>query len=233
MRKVREFFLRGEAWVAGLVALLFAGGAIMAAAATAPPLVPVPLLEQLTGRYGSDARVRLLTWQILVREEASALERRRLLRINEFVNRTPFVEDRDHWQQEDYWATPVQFLASNGGDCEDYAITKLFSLQSAQINPDKLRLMYVTAKSLNQPHMVLLYRANPGAHPLVLDNLNSEVTAARDRTDLVPVYSFNASGLWLNRSGSHEIQEVKVRNRPGSSRWDELLVRIDNEGVFR
>ena len=201
----------------------------MAASAVAPPAIPERVLQAMSAQYGPGAKVRLLTWQSNVRQQGQALEWHRLLRINHFINRIPFVADREHWHQEDYWATPVEFFASNGGDCEDFAIAKLFSLLGARIDPDKLRLMYVTAKTLNQPHMVLLYRANPGEHPLVLDNLTSDVTAARDRTDLVPVYSFNATGLWLNSSLEHG---VKVRDQPGSALWRGLLARMEQEGVF-
>lgn len=208
---------------------MFGCGVLLAASAVAPPTLPGKLLEELSAQYGPGARERLLAWQALVKRQGNAPELHRLRRINKFLNRTPFVEDRDHWLQEDYWATPAQFLASNGGDCEDYAVAKLFSLQGARIDPDKLRMMYVTATEIDAPHMVLLYRANPEDHPLVLDNLTDRVMAARDRTDLIPVYSFNASGLWLNSTLEHG---VKVRDQPGSALWSELLARIEDEGVF-
>ncbi|HBE92709.1 MAG TPA: sulfate adenylyltransferase, partial [Gammaproteobacteria bacterium] len=49
---------------------------------------------------------------------------------------------------------------------------------------------------LDQAHMVLTYYEKPGAIPLVLDNLNGEILPATERTDLLPVYSFNGGGLW-------------------------------------
>ncbi len=214
------------------LALLFTSGLLMAAAAVAPLKLPEGLVQEMSNHYGPEARVRLLSWQMMVKEQSQVLEWQRLQHINAFLNRIPFAEDQDHWQQQDYWATPVQFLASNGGDCEDFAIAKLFSLQGANIDPDKLRLMYVTAKELGQAHMVLVYRANPGEHPLVLDNMAGEIIAARDRTDLVPVYSFNASGLWLNNRTEQNEHEVKVRNHSGSSLWRELVARMEKEGVL-
>ncbi|MBY6210499.1 transglutaminase-like cysteine peptidase [Microbulbifer agarilyticus] len=167
------------------------------------------------------AHVRLVRWQALVEEQSRALEWHRLLRINELLNQVPVVDDQAHWGKTDFWATPVQFLASNGGDCEDYAIAKLFSLTGAGISPEKIRLTYVISTTPNtpanrpqrQPHMVLLYTANPGEHPLVLDNMTGEVLPARERTDLEPVYSFNAGGLWLNAALD---QATKVRSQPGS-----------------
>ena len=217
----------------GALLALFAAGCAMTASALAPGSavkLTQPLLEQVHAEYGALAHGRLVRWQQLLEKQSSALEWHRLLRINHFLNQVPFAADDAHWGKEDFWATPVQFLASNGGDCEDYAIAKLFSLTGAGIAPEKIRLTYVIATEAKQPHMVLLYTANPGEHPLVLDNMTGEVQPARDRTDLEPVYSFNAQGLWLNTTLS---QATKVRSRPGSALWDELLQRMQREGVFQ
>ncbi len=202
--------------------LLLAGHALPAAS----PLVPPALLARMTERYGEGAERRLLEWQKLLKRQLGASEWHRLLRVNHFLNRVPFVDDSEHWGMADYWATPVEFLASNGGDCEDFAIAKLFSLQATRVPAGKLRLMYVNAVALNQPHMVLLY-IEEGKPPLVLDNLTNEIEPARRRTDLEPVYSFNAGGLWLNRPG---YADRKVRDHSGSLLWEDLLERIRGEG---
>ncbi|WOX04831.1 transglutaminase-like cysteine peptidase [Microbulbifer pacificus] len=201
----------------------------MAATALRPPHLPPSLLQQTQASYGPQAHARLVSWQSLIEQQGEALEWHRLLRINHFLNGIPYAADLDHWNKEDYWATPVQFLATNGGDCEDYAIAKFFSLYGARVAPEKLRFAYVNATSIDEPHMVLLYSANPGEHPLVLDNLTNDVVPARERTDLVPVYSFNFDGVWLNRSLD---RGIIVPNSPGSSLWVELLGRINKEGVF-
>ncbi len=87
-------------------------------------------------------------------------------------------------------------LASQGGDCEDYAIGKYFSLKALGIPIQKLRITYVRALRWNEPHMVLAYYPTPDADPYILDNLNRAVLHASERTDLVPVYSFNDEDLW-------------------------------------
>ena len=48
--------------------------------------------------------------------------------VNTFFNRLPFVADMAHWGVEDYWASPAETFASNGGDCEDFSIAKYFAL---------------------------------------------------------------------------------------------------------
>ena len=45
--------------------------------------------------------------------------------------------------------------------------------------------------------MVVTYFPEPGAVPLVLDNINPAIKPATQRKDLLPVYSFNGAGLWL------------------------------------
>ena len=153
-------------------------------------------LKKAEDRYGLDARKRLLDWQNLIQTEGSDnLEK--LEKVNRFMNRIPFISDAIHWGKDDYWATPVEFLASNGGDCEDFAIAKYFTLIKLGIAENQLTLTYVKALRLNQAHLVLTYYAAPGKEPLVLDNIIDSIEPSSKRTDLLPVYSFNGAGLWL------------------------------------
>ena len=52
----------------------------------------------------------------------------KLYSINRFFNRFDFVDDLVHWNEKDYWATPIEFISTGAGDCEDYTIAKYFSL---------------------------------------------------------------------------------------------------------
>ena len=143
--------------------------------------------------------------------------------VNDFFNQARFVDDQTLWNEEDYWATPVELLARNAGDCEDYAIAKFFTLLSAGFNEDKLQISYVKALELNQAHMVLAYYEAPDAEPLILDNINSNILPASERPDLEPVYSFNGLGLWLNR---FERDKAKRLGGPEvMSNWNDMLRR--------
>ena len=173
-------------------------------------------------RYGPEARERLLDWQILVQTTAGD-EHTKLERVNRFFNAMKFVDDTSHWHQNDYWATPMEFLASKGGDCEDFAIAKLFTLIMLGIAEDKLTLTYAKAVRLNQAHMVLTYYPAPEAEPLVLDNLIETILPTSQRRDLLPVYSLNGSGLWLAKQrGRGKLLGDSNRLK----RWRELLERI-------
>lgn len=158
------------------------------------------LLDAAEREYGAAAKKRLMAWSQLVASGRQGTERDKLERVNDFFNQTPFISDIEHWGREDYWATPSEMLASNGGDCEDFSISKYFTLLALGVPMNRLRITYVKAKNWNpvsQAHMVLTYYPSPSAVPLVLDNLIPEIKPATERPDLLPVYSFNGSGLWL------------------------------------
>lgn len=177
-------------------------------------------------RYGVEALKRIDLWEKLIREDRSGSDMEKLEKVNQFINQGLFVNDIIHWKQEDYWATPVEFLATNGGDCEDFSIAKYFTLQKLGVADDKIYLTYVKALRLNQAHMVLTYYKTPASEPLILDNLHTSIKPASQRTDLYPVYSFNGSGLWLAK------QRGKGKYLGGSERlqrWQEMLKRMPRE----
>ncbi|UCC57378.1 MAG: transglutaminase-like cysteine peptidase [Gammaproteobacteria bacterium] len=184
-------------------------------------------IMKIDQEHGEYARRRVDYWQQLIRSgnQYSDLEKLRLA--NDFFNELEFINDAEHWGKEDYWATPLQTLVSNGGDCEDFSIAKYFTLLEMGISPERMRLTYVKALRLNQAHMVLTYFPTPDAEPLVLDNLDAEIRPANKRSDLLPVYSFNVSGLWLAKSRSSESKHVGKSTR--LSPWRDVIARINSE----
>jgi len=79
---------------------------------------------------------------------------------------------------------------------------------------------------LDQAHMVLTYYPEPGAVPLVLDNLNKRILTANTRTDLAPVYSFNGDGLWLAKSRG---KGMRVGTSKRINLWQDLKARMKRE----
>jgi predicted transglutaminase-like cysteine proteinase len=151
--------------------------------------------------------------------------------INQFFNhRILFRDDTEVWAQVDHWASPLETLDKGQGDCEDYAIAKYFSLLAIGMPTSKLRMVYVRAQvggpqGVQQAHMVLAYYAAPGAEPMILDNLISELRPASRRPDLVPVFSFNSEGLWQG-VGPTAAGDPTAR----LSRWREVLAKARAEG---
>ncbi|MGB3224012.1 MAG: transglutaminase-like cysteine peptidase [Desulforhopalus sp.] len=182
-------------------------------------------LHRAEKHYGVSARKRLLAWQDLMRlQEDDDLVK--LKKVNNFFNEIKFIDDLSHWGKDDYWATPTEFLASGGGDCEDFAIAKYFTLIILGIAEQQLTLTYVTALRLNMPHMVLTYYPAPDLEPIILDNLINTIEPSSKRTDLFPVYSFNTSDLWAAKiRGQGERLGIASRIRP----WRELLIKMKQD----
>jgi len=188
--------------------------------------LPEELLNTAESQYGELARRRLLAWQTLIHDNSSNSDMDKLKKTNEFFNRMQFIADSIQWGKSDYWATPVEFLSSGGGDCEDFSLAKYFTLKALGIEEEKLNMTYVKAMQLNQAHMVVTYYPSPGAIPLVLDNLVADIQPATSRKDLLPVYSFNGSGLWLAKSRGKGKQ---VGSSDRLKRWQDLLSRMPEE----
>ena len=185
--------------------------------------------ERLVGtyvaRFGPPARNNLDGWKGFARERKSrggATELELLRQVNLYLNRIAFVDDDKHWGAHDYWATPAESVASNGADCEDFTIAKYFLLKELGVSTAKLRLTYVKAIKLNQAHMVLTYYSSPDDEPLVLDNLEQTVRPSSQRTDLIPVYSFNDEQVWIEASG-------KIGSPRQIRNWSTLIERLERE----
>jgi len=192
-------------------------------------LVTSELITQAKHLFGDSIQEVLEGWGESLDESSQADERDKLSLINNYFNRRiEFKSDENHWNKEDYWATPLETLASSGGDCEDYVIAKYFSLIHAGVDQKKLRITYVKALKLNQAHMVLAYYPKPKADPLILDNIIGQIKHASRRRDLAPVYSFNGYGMWLERQRGGSI---KVGNPNRLNMWTDLLLRMEEQGL--
>ena len=194
--------------------------------------VSAGLLAHMVSRFGAEARPRLGAWvdfaRVEIRRPQSAVTiptADGLQRINSDFNRVPYRDDIAHWNAEDYWATPAETIASNGGDCEDYAIAKYFLLKELGVPLSRLRMVYVRAGHNSQAHMVLAYYSQPDAEPLILDNLDDRVKSASSRADLSPVYSFNEDDVVLTGSGKRSTpQQIRA--------WRSVLDRLQREVIL-
>ena len=215
---------------ARLLALLLAG---LLAWQPSTALDYAAMAETVAQRWGPAGTNRLKNWQGMLQEgsrpDSSELER--LTLVNTFFNKNiRFGTDLEVWEQEDYWATPLETLGRGAGDCEDFVIAKYFSLLALGVPETKLRFVYVRAllqqgQALRvEPHMVLAYYKSPGAEPLVLDNLASIIASASQRSDLTPVYSFNKEGYF------NGVLRTALSKGTRLSRWEDLLLRAANEG---
>nr|WP_242521755.1 transglutaminase-like cysteine peptidase [Motiliproteus sp. SC1-56] len=180
------------------------------------------VLERVADKYGERARLRVNSWRRLMEEGAALSEPEKLEQVNRFFNQLIFIDDLKLWRETDYWATPLEFLGANGGDCEDYSIAKYLTLLALGVDQEKLRITYVKATRLDQHHMVVAYYRTPDAMPVILDNLEGEILPASERGDLVPIYSFNGQNLWLNKERGRGVLAGKASRL---QRWNDLRSR--------
>ena len=185
-------------------------------------LVDDDMLSELKSKYGKRAYDRGVKLKDLMAELKTADTKSKLAKVNDFFNGYTYRTDEEFWKKKDYWATPTEFIGRAGGDCEDYVISKYFALRSLNVPDKKLFLTYVKATKQNIAHMVLNYFETPKSTPLVLDNYNPKLLPASQRSDLKPVYSFNANSLFLTNPSAglgKALPTDKIKN----SKWDKLL----------
>lgn len=184
-------------------------------------------LDKVSKKYGKKAVERVELWDKVIEKAKGQDILYQLKYVNDFFNKVKYLRDSDHWGQNDYWASPFEFLGTGAGDCEDYAIAKYFTLRQLGVPDEKLRITYVKLKQrgtkYEQAHMVLTYYHNPTSTPIVLDNVNKKLKLASKRPDLTPVYSFNASGLWQAKNKGRTSVKVGENNLKN---WKSMMSRI-------
>jgi predicted transglutaminase-like cysteine proteinase len=114
--------------------------------------------------------------------------------VNRWANARPYVEDIANWNLPDYWETPGEFIA-HGGDCEDFAIAKYFSLVRLGFPARDLRITIVSDSRAHDFHAVLV--ANIDGMEWLLDNQIAEMVPLASQPQYTPVYALNEEGWWL------------------------------------
>jgi len=162
--------------------------------------VPEKLADNFGKKYGGQA-VRRLNSLLLQMEELIELpEDQIVITVNRFFNQLEYRPDIKTWNKKDYWASRLEFLGKGQGDCEDYAVAKFLTMVQLGVPGEKLFLTYVKAVGYpDAAHLVVTYYKEPGTVPLVLDNYIKKILPATQRTDLVPVYSFTAKDLYIQK----------------------------------
>ena len=185
-------------------------------------------IADLSKTFGPIAQQRLTAWRALMLspENIGLPERKRLELVNDFINQTPFVSDLEQWGREIYWALPVEFLSTNGGDGEDFAMAKYFTLRALGVPDAKLKITTVKGTEVRiKAHMVLAYFETPESEPIILDNFDKTLQPLSARKDLALVYSFNETGL----QGS--VQRGSAQSDGSSdhiiSRWNDIKRRMN------
>ena len=135
-------------------------------------------------------------WKEFIAELQGKDVKTQLKEVNRAFNSKRYILDMNNWGEEDYWATPYQFLKKNG-DCEDYAIAKYMSLKALGVPIEDMRVVALQDLNLNLGHAVLVVYL--GDEPMLLDNQIASVVPANTVRHYEPVFSINEMGWWLHR----------------------------------
>ena len=189
-------------------------------------IIPEAVIQKAENKYGFFARNRYEAYNKKLHKLQNSSTKVKLREINNFYNNVPYIDDMKIWHISDYWATPLEFLGKDKGDCEDYVIAKYFSLLDLGIKSEKLYFAYVKSIPLNKSHMVLSYFQTPYSMPLILDSLNLKIIPASKRTDLIHLYNFNGKSLY--RSKNKWINGKRVKNTKLNNTWKNLIKNIEN-----
>lgn len=216
-----------------------------------PFSVSEELLEEVQMEYGLAAEQRLREWQQIIHLAEFSNDIEKLAQVNGFVNRAhPITQDRN-WRRSDERADPLAFLVNHAGDGQGFTMTKLFTLYKMGMPLSKLRIGYVTAtqtqtaehstaehstaehstaehsttaqSATEKSHTVLAYFSTPDAEPLILDNIDKSIRRASLRTDLEPVYLFEAREVLFPDRIASILPREKTRH---VVQWQNLLPNL-------
>ncbi|KGP62703.1 hypothetical protein EP47_04320 [Legionella norrlandica] len=186
-------------------------------------LISVEKIQKIAQSYQGDVRKRFYAWGNLIKSLKNKPVNVQLEKVNSFFNQFNYETDPITGASDDYWKSPAEFIVDGGGDCEDFAIIKYFTLVAVGVPSEQLRITYATSLTLNQAHMVLAFYSTPATEPLILDSLESKILRASRRSDLKPVYSFNTESLWLaKKRGENSL----MGDSKSLGKWKDLIERM-------
>lgn len=177
------------------------------------------LIQKVEKKYNRFAKNRFIALNKLLKRLQKSNTKKKLEKINDFFNSVRYKSDKSIYGVSDYWATPIEFLARDKGDCEDYVIAKYFALKHLGIPTSKMFLSYVRLQRSSEAHMVLSYYETPNSEPLILDNIRRIIYPASKRTDLKLIYNFNPNIL---KNGGKTSAHRK---------WDKLLKKYREKKI--
>lgn len=181
------------------------------------------LYQYLAETYDDDVEKRARYLQEVILDDETVTEQQMIHDVNNFFNQVQWVSDSLHWGEKDYWQTPLETLIEFKGDCEDIAIAKYTTLRVMGIPDRKLSLVY--SYTGGAAHMVLAYYESFDSNPYVLDSLNKNLLRGDEREDIVPVYEFNSTTVWLTDKHFHKLGKGIPEHL---ALVDELKIRLAN-----
>lgn len=195
----------------------------------AQPTSPIMSYEQII-KTSDLKNQKIQDWQELIKElkfTTALNEKEKVKLINKFWNKNLISSsDMEVWGKSDYWATPVESLTKGAGDCEDFVLGKYLSLLAIGVPEDKLKISYVKIRvggltsNVYDSHMVLQYESKNTT--FILDNMVAGLKERNKRIDIVEVFSFDNSNIYVKGVYQASADTIKL--------WTDYKNRITQQG---
>lgn len=94
-------------------------------------------------------------------KENSRSELNNVFEVNNYVNSFKYKTDMENYGKKEYYASPLEMIKKQSGDCEDYAILKYNILVNEfGLDKNKFKFVFGTTGKNNEPHILLSYKDN-------------------------------------------------------------------------
>lgn len=118
---------------------------------------------------------------------------RQIITVNKWFNRLPYKYDEYAYGTLDHWADTAELLQKRG-DCEDYALSKYYTLRELGFTPDQLKVVVVYDNTTYTNHAVLMVYIDGTRYMMDIndDSMDPSPMESRYRS----LYSFNEQTAW-------------------------------------
>ncbi len=137
----------------------------------------------------------IVAWRAMIQGLRSQAPLDQLSEVNRFLNTWPEKPDDENYGAEEYWASPLEFIARSG-DSEDFAIVKFFTLRELGFTNEQLRIVVAKDVLRNKVHSFLAVYHDGKIH--ILDSVSNSVLTQNDVKYYVPFYSVNETTRWAH-----------------------------------
>lgn len=126
-----------------------------------------------------------------------------LAAVNTAVNHAiRYAPDSAIWGVPDFWASPADLARKGAGDCEDYAIAKLWALRALGYAANRLQLIILSDSRTRAYHAVL--GVHVGRRTYILDNMVDAVAPDTAFVNYLPIMSFVADASYIHGFAAHQ-----------------------------
>jgi len=133
-------------------------------------------------------------WTSLVTDLKTQNRLRQIIIVNRWFNRLPYKHDEYAYDQLDYWADTSELLLKRG-DCEDFALSKYYTLRQLGFTPEELKVTVVYDQESYSNHAVLMVYM--GGTRYMLDINADDTSPSPMEYRYKTLYSFNENNAWF------------------------------------